>query len=88
MNTKSKHYQKYDALVQEHPEVIERYLGDGTSYLGVSKERWQELYQEDEHLNSYPLKNFDANYIKGLKLTLAESVCLHKHIIRYYILEK
>jgi hypothetical protein len=86
MSTKS-HYEKYDKILKEHPEVLDMWIGDGESYFGIHKKYWETLYKTDEHLNNYPLGLFDQKYIRGIGLTLAESVCLHKHMIINYIIK-
>ena len=75
-------YEKYESLYQKKPTL---YQGD-SSYLGKPREEWARLYKLDQNLNNVPLQFFDIRFIAGLGLTLAESVCLHKHIIAYHVI--
>ena len=55
-----------------------------------SKEYWQAKYQEDEHLNNHPLRNFDAptgfhlNIARRKKIpwSISNTVCCLKAVIK------
>jgi hypothetical protein len=81
--TTREHYEKYRDLAEQK--------GVGASismyYLGKPKEKWIELFLEDEHLNNTPLSLYDGTYVStGAGISLADNVCMHKHVIIYQII--
>lgn len=83
--TTKQHYFKYEELLNKKPSLFE--MG-ADSYMSRSVGEWEKLYRRDVNLNNVPLAYFDVRFIAGLGLSMAESVCLHKHIIIYKLLGK
>ena len=83
MSQARKHYKIYSDISKEVPTSVTRGL-----YRDLP-ELWSK-FAECEHLNSIPLQYFDrlygrvSPYVGG---TLAEAVCVLKHILLYRVLE-
>ena len=80
----SDHYKKYDKLSKQIG--IERLK----RLMPATPEAIKEAFQEDEYLNSISLGRWDRaamsihHFSNGMSLSLAEKVCILKHIARYY----
>ncbi len=95
------HYEKYARLAECVPdEVVDNLYDDPNCPHLPMHNIWnlQWLHATDEHLNNIPLKRFDAKFpvvqklIRTAKLTphgglsLANNVCILKHILVFRIL--
>ena len=93
------HYEKYERLSEPIPTELADDLYEaptGSDDFG----NLQYLYCMDEHLNNIPLSRFDekftvvrrlvhkANITPHGGLSLAESVCILKHIMIFRVLKK
>jgi hypothetical protein len=86
--TSKEYYEKYSNLAKEI----------GISYKGLkeinfgpqcyTKEELIEKFKEDKNLNNIPLKYWDEKCILycSVRITLAEKVCLLKHLVIYDII--
>lgn len=84
--SKRRYYEKYRDL------CAKRGVGySGGDFMGHDPEYWKAKYAEDEYLNNHPLSHFDSvvggyaplGVYRGL--SLAEGVCMLKHVITYHI---
>lgn len=91
--TSKEHYQKYEDMVLKLG--LGEYALDGI-VMGRDKDYWMKKYQEDEHLNSHPLDQFDIQdawvrsiaFNSGFKSwSLCSTVCCIKHLILYKLLK-
>ncbi|MFA5696391.1 MAG: hypothetical protein WC917_02995 [Bacilli bacterium] len=83
------HYQKYSDMAK----VLHMSYKNYQSMLGYTKEELIEKFKEDKNLNNIPLPKWDiqASFIPNIKyngftLSLAEKVCLLKHLAIYDII--
>ena len=77
--TSEDHFNKYENIVQSN----------GLSNMNLfSFDKLSKAYDEDKHLNSIPLQQWDSIAMRlPIKGSLAEKVCTLKHIAIYHILK-
>jgi len=80
----SDHYKKYDKLSKVIGiETLKRIMP-------ATPEAIKQAFQEDEYLNSISLDRWDraattlTNFYNVASLSLAEKVCILKHVAQYY----
>jgi hypothetical protein len=83
------HYQKYSELAK----VLHISYKNYPNMLGYPKEELIEKFKEDKNLNNIPLQKWDTQALfipnikyNGFTLSLAEKVCLLKHLAIYDII--
>lgn len=82
--TTKEHYEKYQRMAKTAGVSLK-----DNNYF-PTKERLLELYQEDQNLNSISLYRFDRLFnpcTPNFPRTLAENVCMYKHLLIYEVLE-
>jgi len=84
--TTKAHYEKYRDMAKRARITL---LGS-TSF--GTKERLERLYRADPLLNNIPLYRFDRYYFRTRRIdggprSLAENVCMYKHLLTYEVLE-
>ena len=55
-------------------------------FMGIKKDRWKVLFEEDKHLNNAPLKRWDNmgysfDMYNRSRLSLSDKVCMYKHAV-------
>ena len=78
------HYIKYRDMAKKHGIG---YSGKG-KFMGKTKEQWEKYYVKDKHLNSYPLRHWDAMHDPYMRVTLCETVCMYKHVVIHQVIGK
>ena len=81
------HYEKYRDMAKSAGVSFKR----DKKPMGYTRDELIELYKKDQHLNNIPLRKFDAmtnmlNAYHVVKRTLAEGVCLYKHLLIYEVI--
>ena len=83
------HYQKYSEIA----EILHMSYKNKTSMFDFSADELIEKFKEDKNLNNIPLGKWDtqASFIPNIKyngfiLSLAEKVCVLKHLVIYDII--
>ena len=85
--TTKEHYEKYSGIAKKGGFS----LAGKDEFMGRTKKEWIELYNEDEHLNNVPLKEWDIHFFNpwvrqnGVN-SLCDCVCLYKHMVKYDII--
>ena len=79
------HWDKYEALAQEIGVAVR----EDQNIFGFFGSAWKTLYAEDRRLNNVPLSRWDfwghnlAALQRGVaRLSMAERVCLLKHVVQ------
>lgn len=88
--TTEEHYKKYKEICDERM-IAYSYLDN---FMGYTAQELLHHYLRDENLNTIPLEKWDhmiqtrnTHPNKTVrKITIAENVCLNKHIVKYHIL--
>ena len=80
---KREHYEKYDGMAKKGGFS----LSGHDAFMGRTKEEWVDLYNEDEHLNNVPLKEWDMKFYNPVVRqngvnSLCDCVCLYKHLVK------
>jgi hypothetical protein len=83
------HYQKYSEIAK----LLHMSYKNKTSMFEYSADQLIEKFKEDENLNNIPLAKWDTQALfipnikyNGFTLSIAEKVCLLKHLVIYDII--
>ncbi len=90
-STTYEHYTKYANMLKE----LGLGITDKENFFGMTKDFLIGKFKEDAYLNNVPLKKWDAMWISfsvyhqklALGKSLAEGVCVYKHLCIYHFLE-